>query len=450
VPVNPWLVPLLFAGCEPSAELPPPPTGPVWSTVDEPTSPGPLTLPEPAVVTFEGSFAGVLPDLDGDGADDLLTVVSEQLAGGPYVYDPVVRWAFALWPGPLVRPPSAVQVLAVAEPRFFSDDVYASDNLYGTDIGLWGASVAGDLTGDGELDLWVRGVPWETSLVPGPFPTTDLHLLAREAGVEPFSGLLAPIDADGDGNDDLVGTGRHSGSKVYTGYYVYSWALYVCPGPNPDLTLATCAQRELEGWYSALPSGSADLDGDGGLEILVTEAYGTWQMAAYSATDLQGAPFLTVAGGGDAGRLIDLNGDGALDLLWQPHSVSGSPVYAVYGPFTRGTTVSVADADVVIDLSTPIDPLDAQPSTRFGGAIVPAGRSAASIVLSSSAPIEYWLFDVSSPGTYTLDDAPQLPGAGVSTTFGVGDLDADGQEDLVYGDGSAPGQASVYFGASLP
>jgi hypothetical protein len=371
----------------PGSVYPSPSTSP--STADPPTVSGgaggeigpTLGLP------MEGSSPEILLDLDGDAADDLVTrlsagdveglaVVSDWVGGSP---------AYLL---------SATSVTRTDE--------------YGSRTGLEYALPAGDLTGDGVHDLWVAGVDGPLRLIPGPLAPNEPDVVARAVG-EVTTGLpRGPIDADADGHDDLV-----LGSAL---------GLHVCTGPFaavPDP--ATCPTRTEPAWESTWISAFGDLDGDGIPEVLV--GGGDGEMLAVPGDDPLAVPALRVAAELNASA-ADLDGDGWADLLWDNR-------FGTFGPFAPGALVDGTTVDATF--------------TDEWAALDVASQAGADTVLvqevvyTTGATPVFGVVDVSSGGTFGGRDVLWLHPEGTPVTFGVGDLDADGVDDVFLADGAGLG-----------
>lgn len=277
-------------------------------------------------------------------------------------------------------------------------------------MGAEGDLVAGDLDGDGDLDLVATaetGTVLVTNNGPGTFSVTRT--------LSPVSGGLALGDLDGDGDLDLVITDEATGTvivRLNSGFGTFTTGAVVSVGVNPRVVVL------------------ADFDDDGDLDLAVGNAgvssgFG-WADASVSIA--LWAPGTSGPGSGGFGTAtevaltnqvqalvaLDLDEDGASELV--VHS-AGPRVLR-----NNGLGSFVADAN----------PL----AFDFGY----NGFAAADFNGDGHVDFVHGNAMWQSDGTGGLVAGATLPGFG---TYGAGDLDGDGDVDLVVG--SLSGQRVSMF-----
>jgi hypothetical protein len=340
----------------------------------------------------------------------------------------------------------------------------ASD-LFGTTV-----DIVGDVNGDGIDDLAV-GVPGEDSTASqvggAVILSGDLSDGAVTLGTftgSLASGLLgrslsAAGDVDGDGFDDLL-----VGSPIYDGGGTDVGGAFLLSGPLQGTLSASGSLVGAVGgdYLSSLLDGGHDLTGDGHPDVVVG-AYGADDTyvgggavylfdEAWSGTASASAAAAVVrpaaAGGalGLAGGMVeDLNGDGQAELV----VTGGTAAYLFAGPFTGDRSVSDADATLSgLNLSSCV-------SVDGGGDLDGDGQG--DLVLGdgcqSSSYGAFWVISGAPSGSSTLAAAATAVGTGTSgrylgrqVSIG-GDVDQDGADDLFVSATDAAGSkiGSVYL-----
>ncbi len=371
----------------------------------------------------------------------------------------------------------------------------ADAKLEGVDAGDYaGSSVsaAGDFDGDGLADLFVGAPGADTGgadsgaayvffgPVSGTMSVGVADVILPGAGAGDGAGYsVAPAgDFDGDGFDDvLVGAWSNDDGGTDAG------AAYLVRGPSTgtrDLGAADLVLvGETAGDQAGLAVGSAgDVDGDGNGDVLVgawgADGGGAYSGAAYlvlgprwGTVDLGSSDGELVgeAAGDFAGQSVagvgDLDGDGYDDVLvGAPGTDSGTgTVYLVRGPITGTSSLSTAYASFLGEVEDDAAGI----SVGAGGDVDGDGTPD---LLVGAYGYDYGGFDTGGAflflgpvsGATGLADADALlvgehagDNAGWSVG-GAGDMDGDGQDDMLIGaaredsGGSAAGAAYLVYG----
>ncbi|MES2642096.1 MAG: MopE-related protein [Myxococcota bacterium] len=348
-------------------------------------------------------------------------------------------------------------------------------------------SGAGDVDADGYDDLLIGAPDADRTglsaglayLVRGPvFGTSSLAsaeaVFAGEAvGDEAGTTLAAAGDVDGDGFGDVLVTAPFAGSET-TG------TVYLLRGPLTgayDLAEADAiwTGRFTDDLAGDSLDGGADLDGDGLDDVLVgasgSDAGGRESGAAYvvsglltgtnalaSATAILVGEDAADEAGGAGAVASDIDGDGVADLLVgalgdDDVGAASGAVYVLYGPVSGSIDLSLADAKLVgeADLDNAGEAIDAPGDLDGDGLddiLVGAddARTGGAAYLVLGAPV----------GAYSLADADAIfEGVAAidkvgSTVAGVGDVNGDGNGDLLFGnyayDTGRMGAAYLVFG----
>uniref|UniRef100_UPI0034E04E55 FG-GAP-like repeat-containing protein n=1 Tax=Candidatus Thiodubiliella endoseptemdiera TaxID=2738886 RepID=UPI0034E04E55 len=195
----------------------------------------------------------------------------------------------------------------------------------GIDVGDFSKPTLADIDGDGDLDLVVGEGAGTLKYYQNTGTTSNPAYEAKTGGNNPFNGIdvgysSSPTlaDIDGDGDLDLV-VGESNGTLKY----------YQNTGTtsNPAYTAKTGGSNPFNGIDAGdSPSPTlADIDGDGDLDLVMGEAYGT--LKYYQNTGTTSNPAYEVKTGGSnpfnsidvgdfsAPTLADIDGDGDLDLV---------------------------------------------------------------------------------------------------------------------------------------
>lgn len=273
-------------------------------------------------------------DLTGDGIDDI--ALGGQ-CGTTYVF-----------PGPV----DSTTMLDSAF-QFTVDPNYVGSNVVG----------AGDLDGDGQVDVLISEAGYETDTVAavlGPVTAsgnleTSSALVTNDT-IDNFGGYGAAAsnaDVDGDGRSDaLLGA-------------PFAGLAYLLRGPMSSGAVGSLAWATFTGLTHGHVALGGDLDGDG-LDDVILEVGSLDSGSIYVWSGVTSGTFAvadapvgwTADGAGDGcgqGALEskgDVNGDGYADLLVGAHrsnrsATEAGAAYLVLGPLT--TSGSLADADAILE-----------------------------------------------------------------------------------------------------
>ncbi|WP_369178915.1 FG-GAP-like repeat-containing protein [Candidatus Thiodubiliella endoseptemdiera] len=247
-----------------------------------------------------------------------------------------------------------------------------SNPFNGIDVGNAASPTLADIDGDGDLDLVVGENNGTLKYYQNTGTTSNPAYEAKTGDSNPFNGIdvgysSSPIlvDIDGDGDLDLVVGGNDGTLKYYQNTGTTS---------NPAYEAKTGDDNPFNGidaGYSSSPI-LVDIDGDGDLDLVVGEFYGTIKYyqntgttsnPAYEAKTGDDNPFNGIdVGDSSKPTLADIDGDGDLDLVvgevygtlkyyynQQPSSVDGQ--VPTFTEKTSDTNVLGEPSNLVIEFS---------------------------------------------------------------------------------------------------
>ena len=392
----------------------------------------------PTLADVGANARPALADLDGDGDLDLLAGAAD----GTFYYYAILTGYAQVFPGN-----------GGIEAR-----TGAANPLHGVDVGANSAPAFADLDGDGDFDLVSGEVGGTFLFFENTGDSTSPVLVPRTGAANPLDGVdigdnSAPTlgDLDADGDLDLIASSSGGYYGTLTTYYVNTGDAahphFAAFTGNTTTLLTQCRSN------SRVPA-LGDLDGDGDLDLVAAAYTGSTQVILCENTGSIGSPAFRGSSSPFAGdwpfvgapALGDVDGDGDLDAFLgyddgtfryvenavvRPTRIDFDPLVGAPDPFAGQSggvyetpALGDLDADGDLDLVAGSSPGDLRFYENTGNAETPlfAARTGAANPLPTQV--------------FGTDSAPAL-----------GDLDADGDLDLVVVD-NVGGAGSFHYYAN--
>lgn|GEM_PF-2629709 len=462
--------------------------------------------------TFFGTGLSTAGDVDGDGYDDVIVGDSHYSSGGrAWIYRGSAGGIDATVAQEIDKPDSGHLDMGamvaggqdlngdgygdvVVSAPAYSDDRGRAYVFYGSaelldlaaPVRLKGEAayndfsdtiaLVGDVNGDGFPDVAVGASGYDgdgttttdygraylyTGSVDG-IHNVDRIIIEAPDGATSFGGVAALGDTDGDGLAELA-------LRAPEGEGDYDDVVYVYAGATtwPDAAATVAWQEESNAHAGASAAGVGDVDGDGYDDLLVgapqyRHATGRALLFLGSASGLPDTPSWTVVGseeGQELGHAVaaagDVDGDGYDDVLVSSAATADGPARV---ELYRGSAAGL-EASPTLALFG-----EGPAEDEFGWQMEPVGDvdgdGYADVVISalrSDSKVESeWLYRGSADGLETTGALLYSATSGWESVdirvAGIGDVDADGDDDVAIGtpytgDGSL-GQVDLYMGSA--
>ena len=309
------------------------------------------------------------------------------------------------------------------------------------DPGTYNYSVAraGDVDGDGYGDVVLGNADGGDAYVYYGSPAGLVGPSSVSGTTSTGACVASAGDVDDDGYDDVLVT--------------YNGGAYVYFGTSAGLSSSGAITLTANAGYSASCTPGADADLDGYADVAVYQADGDGNVRLFEGgrlgTSTTASATLRMSLGQRLGRKIasgmDLNADGYGDIVaggYDPYSTAGG-AYVYFGG------AGGVDASTALFLEGENEDDDIGDALDAGGDL--DGDGNLDVVMGGAWTDHVQIHYGSTAGPSTTADLVLSGTSGTSFGYAldvVGDLDADGYDDLVVGipDQGTYGQARVYFG----
>jgi hypothetical protein len=314
---------------------------------------------------------------------------------------------------------------------------------------------AGELTGDGNMDLAVAGtLACPAGILPGPLEGTvdaaDCIPIGVDPDVAPSTyGISAPGDLTGDGVEDvLVDVSQGSQDSQRVGAYVVSGPI-PSEGADSSDAVAFLSGNVPYDMTIGLTHDAIDLDDDGALDLVFSDSSSLTAGVYFGPLEGERADpdrmlWLDPMGQVLVGEDVDLDGSTDLIVANTANAYKAAPnkrqgvVWVLLGPITEDRTE--ADIAIVTDMD-----IDGWPLVGRSVAIVPGADEPFDLVVSvelpglgTELPVQMdapWIPGPLEPGAYRIEDQTHrlwIPSDDVDNDLmGVPDLTGDGFGDLI-------------------
>ncbi|MEM6395019.1 MAG: T9SS type A sorting domain-containing protein [Bacteroidota bacterium] len=305
--------------------------------------------------------------------------------------------------------------------KLYTNDGMGSFNeVMGTPFeGVWAGSIAfADVDGDGDEDVLITGVNSSNTRISKLYTNDGMGSFSEVMGT-PFDGVvdgsIAFADVDGDGDEDVLITGRNTSnariSKLYTNDGMGSYS-EVMGTPFDGVDFGSIA--------------FADVDSDGDEDVLITGLIGPASISKLYTNDGMGS-FNEMTSTSFENVFIssvafaDVDGDGDEDVLMTGEKSCGLPDTKLYINDSMGSFSEMADTpfDNVLDGSIAFADVDGDGDED----VLITGLS-----ISFSSVTKLYTND----GMGSFSEMMDTPFDGVfSSSIVFADVDGDGDEDVL-------------------
>jgi hypothetical protein len=334
-----------------------------------------------------------------------------------------------------MRLAALLMALVAASTAFAADEPWRRHTIDDTSKGADGVRPA-DVNGDGLPDLavaWEEGGIIRVYLHPG-------HAKVREAWPRVTVGKVrAPedavfVDLDGDGRTDVVSSCEKGTEAVFAHFAPPAAADYLDESKWRTEPFSVTERRTM--WMWAVPM---DVDGRHGTDLVVgsktKDAMVGWLEAPAEARDMAAWKLHPLRKAGWIMNLVplDLDGDGDRDVLLSDRMNKGHGVSWLENPGPSETVKGAAWPEHVVE--------QGRREYTFL-AYAPVGRDKTPAIACATAKGFVVFRRGDGPDVWKAEEIPLPDGVGFGKSLVPGDLDGDGDADLVFTCEKADGEKS--------